>query len=1029
MDESGSSPETSLAGIREVFNSAGGAGTPLTTKEVADELDCEQKAASEKLTTLAAKGTLKRKETGADNCIWWMPADEQQTAGEIEREEEYQALVQAVKDYAIFMVDPDGYIQTWNKGAKRIKGYREEEILGEHLSEFYPDDADTEPDHLLNQAAVEGSIEDEGWRVRKDGKKFWARVTITALYDENDDLRGFVKITRDLSDRHEREEALRRERDITEQFRLLVENVEEYAIFMMDPDGYIQSWNTGAEKVKGYSEEEIVGEHFSTFYPEEAVKAGTPEENLKKAQERGYLNDEGWRVRKNGERFWANVTITPIQDDGELRGFAKVTRDMTERHEYEEQLRQEKERFQRMVEEVQDYAIFMLNPEGYIQTWNEGAERIKGYQEADVLGEHLSLFYPEDEGSASPDELLAQAAAQGRIADEGWRIRKDGSRFWASVVITALYDDDGELRGFAKITRDLTERKRREDRLTALDEMGRHLLETETPREVSETVIDAAEGDLDLPITSITLYDDESGTLQPHGQTTRAAQVQSNVPFLNPTSDFPWEVFGNDEPLVIDDLADHLDRESDEHPVTSGIITPVGKHGVFITGFESVDTPSDEEIDFVKIVAADLEAALNHVERQQLLREREATLEEQNESLTRVNRINSIIRTIDQALIDASTRGEIEQAVCTELAASGPYRVAWIGRRESASETLTSVAWAGADATYGDEYAITADDGPTENHPAGLAAQSHESQTIQDIRSDPPFEPWRKEALKRGYRSLISVPILYEESLYGVLTVQADQPETFTGMEAQVIEELGETVAHAINALESKQALVSDEIVELEFQINDLEVPILQLVDYADCAYELDNVLSHEDGSISVFFTTHGAAPAVIEEFVDQSFAVSDLRLITEDEDECVFEATITEESFVATLLDHGAVPQTITAEEGNGRVVVSLPTQADVREFIEMLQSKYGDLDLTARRTRERTARTPDEFKAAFEDRITDRQREVLQTAYFSGFFDTPRKSTGEEIGDALGVSQPTVNHHLRACQRELLAMLYDES
>lgn len=901
MTESGSPSETTLADTRQVFDSLDDPGRPLTTDDVADELGCEYQVAQEKLTTLAAQDVVKCKQTETAE-LWWQPTDQhQQAALETEHEEKFHALVQTV---------------------------------------------------------------------------------------------------------------------------------EEYAIFMMDSDGYIQTWNAGAEQIKGYSEEEIIGEHFSVFYPDEAVEADIPEKNLDKARSQGDYEDEGWRVRKSGEQFWANVTITAIRDgDGELRGFAKVTRDMTDRHEYEEQLRREKERFQRMVKEVQDYAIFRLDPEGHIETWNEGAKRIKGYQKEDVLGEHLSLFYPE-ETSASPDELLAQAAAQGRVADEGWRLRKDGSRFWASVVITALYDEDNTLRGFTKVTRNLTERKRREDRLATLDEMGRHLIKAKTLQAVTETIIDAAEADLDLPITSIALYDDESGTLQPCGQTTRAAQLQSDLPFLNPTSNIPWEVFGNDEPLVIDDLADssHPDQESTEHPVTSGVIIPVGRHGVFITGFETADAPTDEEIDFVKIIAADLETALNHVERQQLLHEREATLEEQNESLARVNRINGIIRTIDQALIDASTREEIEQAVCTELATSGPYRVAWIGRRESASEMVTPAAWAGADATYVDELAITADDGPTEEHPAGIAVQSREPQAIQDIRSDPPFAPWRKEALKRGYRSLISVPILYEESLYGVLTVQADQPETFTGMEAQVIEELGETVAHAINALESKQALVSDEIIELEFQISDPEIPILQLVEHADCAFGLDNVLSHEDGSISTFFTTRGAAPEEIEEFVGQSLAVSDLRLITEDEDESVFEAAITEESFVATLLDHGAVPQTITAEDGNGRVVVSLPTQADVREFIEMLQTKHGDLELTARRTRDRTARTDGDFKATFEERITDRQREVLQTAYFSGFFDTPRKSTGEEIGDALGVSQPTVNHHLRACQRELLGMLYDE-
>lgn len=221
---------------------------------------------------------------------------------------------------------------------------------------------------------------------------------------------------------------------------------------------------------------------------------------------------------------------------------------------------------------------------------------------------------------------------------------------------------------------------------------------------------------------------------------------------------------------------------------------------------------------------------------------------------------------------------------------------------------------------------------------------------------------------------------------------------------------------------------MSDDVIEIQFQVRDPELPLLQLVDCADCAFELENVLLHDDGGLSVFFTAHGAAPAAVDDFVNQSLAFTDLQLIADEEDESLFEVTATE-GFIATLVDHGAVPQTITAEGGEANIVAALSTQADVREFMEMLQAKYSEVELTARRTCERTARTPAEFKAVFEDRITDRQREVLQTAYFSGFFDNPRKSTGEEIGDALGISQPTINHHLRSCQRTLLEMLYDES
>jgi len=247
-----------------------------------------------------------------------------------------------------------------------------------------------------------------------------------------------------------------------ERFRLLVEGVTDYAIFMLDPQGQVLTWNTGAVRIKGYQPNEIIGQHFSKFYPPEALQRHLPEHELQVAAAEGRFEDESWRVRKDGTRFWANVIITALRDDtGELRGFAKVTRDLTQRREHEESLRQSEERFRLLVEGVSDYAIFMLDANGYVMTWNSGAERIKGYQADEIIGQHFSKFYPSDVVETGwPEHELEVAAAKGRFEDEGWRIRKDGSRFWANITITALRDESGRLRGFAKLTRDLSERKR-----------------------------------------------------------------------------------------------------------------------------------------------------------------------------------------------------------------------------------------------------------------------------------------------------------------------------------------------------------------------------------------------------------------------------------------------------------------------------------------------------------------------------------------------------------------------------------------
>ena len=250
-------------------------------------------------------------------------------------------------------------------------------------------------------------------------------------------------------------------RESEEHFGQLVAGVRDYAVFLLDRGGHVLTWNAGAERAKGYRADEIIGSHFSRFYPPDAVLSGWPAHELEVAAATGRFEDEGWRVRKDGSRFWANVVITALRDNaGEVRGYLKITRDLTDRKQGEEKLRLSEERFRLLVEGVKDYAIFLLDPQGRVATWNAGAERLKGYAAGDIVGRHFSTFYPQEALDRGwPAEELRLATADGRVEDEGWRVRKDGSTFWASVVITALRDEAGTLRGFAKVTRDLTERR------------------------------------------------------------------------------------------------------------------------------------------------------------------------------------------------------------------------------------------------------------------------------------------------------------------------------------------------------------------------------------------------------------------------------------------------------------------------------------------------------------------------------------------------------------------------------------------
>jgi PAS domain S-box-containing protein len=371
----------------------------------------------------------------------------------------FQQLVEAVGDCAILKLDPEGRVMSWSPAAERIKGWRRDEVEGQSFGRFFPleDQRRGLPDEILDRARAEGRCATEGWRLRKDGSRFWAMASVHAIRGDDGELAGFAKVTRDMTEARAAQQALL---ESERRFRYLVEGVVDYAIYMLDVDGVVINWNRGAERAKGYAARDIVGQHFSVFYTREDCRRGLPARALEQALTEGRWESEGWRLRKDGSRFWASAVIDPIHDDlGRHIGFAKITRDISERRAAQDALAQSERQFRLLVAGVMDYAMVMLDPNGVVTNWNVGAEHITGYRSDEIVGRHMSVFYTEpDRLAGGPARALQTAIEQGRYEAEAWRVRKDGSLFFANVVIDAIREH-GELVGFAKITRDITERR------------------------------------------------------------------------------------------------------------------------------------------------------------------------------------------------------------------------------------------------------------------------------------------------------------------------------------------------------------------------------------------------------------------------------------------------------------------------------------------------------------------------------------------------------------------------------------------
>jgi PAS domain S-box-containing protein len=364
-------------------------------------------------------------------------------------------MVESVADYAIFLLDQDGRVRSWNDGAKLIKQYEREEILGSHVSRFYTEEdrAAGRPERLLGIAREQGRVEDEGWRVRKNGERFWADVVITAIRDPRGEVMGFVKVTRDLTERREQEARVRRSE---QQLRMLIESVEDYAIFMLDPEGRILTWNTGAERLKGYAANEVIGKSIETFYPPDARAAGKPQRLLQLAREFGRVEDEGWRVRKTGEKFWADVVISRVTNEaGELIGFAKVTRDLTMRRAAEDALRRSEESLTATLYSIGD-GVIATDAQGRVTRLNRVAEVLTGWSEAEASGRPIEdVFHIVNEltrepavnpvgrvlaegvvvGLANHTALIARGGIERPIADSGSPIRDSSGRTLGAVIV------------------------------------------------------------------------------------------------------------------------------------------------------------------------------------------------------------------------------------------------------------------------------------------------------------------------------------------------------------------------------------------------------------------------------------------------------------------------------------------------------------------------------------------------------------------------------------------------------------------
>ena len=810
------------------------------------------------------------------------------------------------------------------------------------------------------------------------------------------------------------------QRDRARQFDAIFHDTRTVT-WVLDPDGSLARVNQTASDLVAAETEALIGDEFWTL----PWWAGSDETRLAverivdRARSGEFGHEEVTRDASAVDDFRTiDLSARPVRDEhGEMVSIVVEGVDITERVSLERDLRRSEELHRVTLNNMTD-TVLITNESGEYTYVCPNVHFIFGYT-ADEIRERGTIDDLLGEDLFGRDELAAKGVLKNiecTVTD------KAGHEHTLLVNVREVSIQGGTL---LYSCRDITKRKQREEALATLHETARDFLYAETPQEIAHHIVDDVPSVLDFDASAVYLFDADDNELYPAAHS--SAMRRLNGPLQTVPTDGEGLVshsFLEDESLFFDDVHSSERLENPASSVRSAAYIPLGDHGVFVPGSPDVGRFDEVTRELADLLAATAEAALDRIKRESQLREQERELQRQNDQLTTLNRINGIIREIDQALVQAETEEEIDHTVCELLTDNDRFAFAWIGTADSRDGSLEPRAWAGAEQGYLDSVSMPIERSNAE--PAGRTAATREVTTIPDVAERLHREEWRKEALTRDYLSVLSVPLAYDELTYGVLTVYAEAQNAFDETSQAVLAELGETIASATSAIERKNALLTTSTTRVEFDVDDPTFVLSRLAQEAECDVSYQGGVRQAEEGTYVFVDVEGAPVDAIEDVARELIAVDEVRRISTDKTGGVLRLRITEPFVALELADHGAILRSVTATPTVTTLVIDLPESANVRHVTRLVTDSFDHTELRSKQTFDRSS--TENLYSRFLDQLTERQLEVIQTAYYSGFFESPRDNTGEDVAETLGISPPAFYQHTRTVQRKLFSTLFDD-
>lgn len=924
---------------------------------------------------------------------------------ELERQDFLFKRVQDLAEIGIWEYDPRRDELTWSDGIRQIHGVAEtyEPALNDAI-EFYHDEDQEVIARTVDQAIETGEWQDRSLRIqRTDGELRYVRATGEVVTDEasgNHVLRGVLQ---DFTERKEREQEL--------ELKTRAMDKASVGILITDPtkqENPIIYANEHFQELTGYSTDEVLGRN-CRFLQGEATESEPVAAMREAIDEEEPVTVELRNYRKDGSEFWNRVSIAPVEnEEGQVTHFVGFQEDVTDRRVVEERLRDREEHLHQ-AQMVAD-----------LGSWRANLQEDK----ISFSDEVYDLFDPPEDEWLSYDQILESIHPEDReIVNDAWMsalegegydrehriVTSEGETRWIRVRADITFED-GEPTEAVGVVQDVTDRKAYEKRLEALNDATSRLQEANTRQEVGDMVISILSETLDEPCGCVYLLNQDTGKLEPVSYTSTDYEVTDEG--FKPGEGSIGTVFVENEQMVDTDFPQQIGLGC-----RSVRIVPIQDVGVLLVRAENDEWDWHRTSQLVSILSRAARGALMRIDREERLDEREEQLREQAVKRDRLEQTTTQVQRVLRGVESGDSRGAIETAVCRRLAQSDDHIFAWFANVDEAAEQLVPQATAGDADGYLSEIDLSLEGSAVP--PAVRAARTRDSSYVPNTAKRVQDDTWRREALARGFRSVLSIPIQLEDAIHGVLTIYSDRADGFDDFIIDIYVELGRFVAHAISCAEQRSMLASDESTEVVLNIQDEDYPWIKVANAIEEKLMLHSSLPHEDGTLA-FLSVPGSTNDEVTQALRDVPLVVDLASTDNDGP---LRVRLSKPDATRPLTEEGGVVSTCTVTQNNARITVRLPLNTDVRSVVNRVTDRYPDTTMVAR-----TTIATDNQSAGFgllED-LTPRQREALEAAYHGGCFDWPRQMTKEELAESFDISPPTYSRHLRAGQRKLLSKVF---